>query len=61
MPTTSKTHDLAEQDRIYQTRLEELQKEIKKGLESGPATPLDFEEIKSQGRALLAKRQTKKQ
>ena len=45
MKTATKKHDLAEQDRIYQARLEELQKEIQKGLDSGPATPFDPHEI----------------
>ena len=61
MPTTSKNHDLAEQDRLYQIRLEELQKEIQKGLDSGPATPLDINEIKSKVRERLAKRRANQQ
>ena len=35
-------------------RLEELRAEIKKGLDSGAATPLDIEVIKARGRKRLA-------
>lgn len=35
--------------------VEELRQAWREGIESGPATPLDFAEIKAQGRAALAK------
>ena len=38
-----------EQERIM--KIERLRQDIHKGLESGPATPLDMDEIKRQGRA----------
>ena len=44
---------LEERDRLYAIRLEALREEIQKGLDSGPATPLDIEEIKSRGRKRL--------
>ncbi len=44
---------LEERDRLYAIRLEALREEIQKGLDSGPATPLDIEEIKSHGRKRL--------
>lgn len=40
-----------EQERA--TRIERLRQEIQKGLDSGPATPLDMEEIKRLARARL--------
>jgi antitoxin ParD1/3/4 len=38
-------------------RLEELKREIQKGVDSGASTPLDIEEIKARGRKRLAERQ----
>jgi antitoxin ParD1/3/4 len=38
---------LEERDRLYKHRLLELRKEIKKGLESGPATAFDVEDLKA--------------
>jgi antitoxin ParD1/3/4 len=35
--------------------VEELRRIWREGLESGPATPLDFAEIKAQGRSVLAR------
>lgn len=35
--------------------VEELRRVWREGIESGPATPLDFAEVKAQGRAALAK------
>lgn len=35
--------------------LEELRAEIQKGLDSGPAEPMDWDEIKREGRARLAR------
>ena len=45
---------LEERDRLNAMRLEELRKEIKKGLDSGEATPLDIGAIKARGRKRLA-------
>jgi antitoxin ParD1/3/4 len=36
---------LVERDHLYQIRLEELRKEIQKGIDSGEATPFDPEDI----------------
>ena len=44
---------LEERDRLYAIRLEALREEIQKGLDSGPTTPLDIEEIKPRGRKRL--------
>lgn len=49
---------LEERDQLRELRLEELRREIQKGINSGSATPLDIEEIKRQGRARLAAQQT---
>ena len=45
---------LEERDRLYAIRLEELRTEIKRGLDSGEATPLDIKAIKTRGRKRLA-------
>ena len=45
--------------KMQEMRTEELRKEIQKGLDSGPATPLDFEEVKAQGRKRLAEERAK--
>lgn len=45
---------LEERDRLYAIRLEELRTEIKRGVDSGEATPLDMEAIKTRGRRRLA-------
>ena len=45
---------LEERDRVRTLRLEELRTEIHKGLDSGPATPLDMGAIKARGRQRLA-------
>jgi antitoxin ParD1/3/4 len=45
---------LEERDRVHALRLEELRAEIRKGIESGPATPLDMKTIKARGRERLA-------
>jgi antitoxin ParD1/3/4 len=52
---------LEERDQLRDLRLEELRREIQKGIDSGPATPLDMEEIKRKGRQRLAARQGKDQ
>ena len=48
---------LEERDRLRELRLEELRREIQKGIESGEATPLDIEDIKTRGRQRLAAQQ----
>jgi antitoxin ParD1/3/4 len=45
---------LEERDRVHALRLEELRGEIRKGLDSGAATPLDVGAIKARGRRRLA-------
>ena len=50
---------LEEQDRIRAMRLEELQAEIKKGIDSGEPTPLNIQEIKVRGRRRLSSEQEK--
>ena len=45
---------LEERDRVHALRLEELRGEIRKGIESGAATPLDMGAIKARGRQRLA-------
>ena len=52
---------LDERDRLRALRLEELRSEIKRGLDSGEATPLDIKAVKARGRKRLAakRRQTK--
>jgi antitoxin ParD1/3/4 len=48
-----------ERDLIRAAKLEALRQEIQAGLDSGPATPLDFEDIKRRGREQLARQQAK--
>jgi len=48
---------LEERDQLRELRLEELRREIQKGIDSGPSTPLDMEEIKARGRKRLAAQQ----
>jgi antitoxin ParD1/3/4 len=50
---------LEERDRRHFLRVEELRAEIKKGLDSGEATPLDVEAIKARGRKRLDSQQNK--
>lgn len=44
---------LEEREQERTVRIERLQQDIRKGLDSGPATPLDIEEIKRLARARL--------
>jgi antitoxin ParD1/3/4 len=44
---------LEERERERQAKLECLRREIQKGLDSGPATPLDIDEIKRLARLRL--------
>lgn len=48
---------LEERDQVRALRLEELRREIQKGIDSGEATPLDIEDIKARGRQRLAAEQ----
>lgn len=48
---------LEERDQLHDLRLEELRRDIQQGVNSGAATPLDMEEIKSRGRKRLALQQ----
>ena len=41
---------LEERDKLQELRREELRKEIRKGLDSGPAGPLDLEAVKAKAR-----------
>ena len=45
---------LEERDQLRELRLEELRREIRKGIDSGPATPLEMEDIKARDRQRLA-------
>jgi antitoxin ParD1/3/4 len=47
---------LEEQQQLYQLRLEALRKEIEIGDQSGDAGPWDVEDIKAEGRRILAAR-----
>ena len=47
---------LEEHEQLYAVRLEALRKEIQLGLDSGDAGPWDVEEIKAEGRRILAAR-----
>lgn len=49
---------LEERDQFRELRLEELRSEIQKGIDSGEASPMDMEEIKTRGRARLARQLT---
>jgi antitoxin ParD1/3/4 len=44
---------LVERDQLYQIRLEELRKEIQKGIDSGEATPFNSEDIMEKVRARM--------
>ena len=48
---------LEERDQLRELRLEELRREIQKGIDSCAATPLDMEEIKKRGRERLSAQQ----
>lgn len=43
---------MEERDSVRKMRLEELRREIQKGIDSGESTPLDIEEIKREGRKI---------
>ena len=44
------------EDQLRAAALAQLRQDIQAGLDSGPATPLDMEEIKAEGRRLRAAR-----
>jgi len=46
------------QDQLRAVKLERLRQDIREGLESGPGTAWDVEEMKREGRKRLAARQT---
>jgi antitoxin ParD1/3/4 len=46
-------HLLEERERLRAMREEDLRREIQKSFDSGPATPLDFTELKAKARAML--------
>lgn len=50
---------LEERDQLRALRFEELRREIRQGIDSGPATPLEMEMIKARGRQRLAAQQGK--
>lgn len=48
---------LQDQDDLRQAKLQWLRTELQRGLDSGPATPLDMAEVKAEGQRLRARRQ----
>jgi antitoxin ParD1/3/4 len=50
---------LEERDQLRELRLEELRREIQKGINSGEASTLDMDKIKERGRKRLAAQQGK--
>jgi antitoxin ParD1/3/4 len=48
---------LEERDQLRDLRLGELKRDIQKGIDSGTATPLDIQDIKTRGRKRLAAQQ----
>jgi antitoxin ParD1/3/4 len=47
---------LEERDQLYEVQLKNLRNEIQQGINSGEATPLDIEAIKTRGRIRLAQK-----
>jgi antitoxin ParD1/3/4 len=45
---------MEERDRLLRAKLDQLREDVREGVESGPATPWDPEDIKKQGRARRA-------
>ena len=45
---------MEERDQLREIRLEDLRREVQKGIDSGESAPLDTEEIKARGRERLA-------
>jgi antitoxin ParD1/3/4 len=50
---------MEEQDSLRAIKLERLRRDIQEGLDSGPATPWDIEEIKREGRKRLTAARSK--
>lgn len=50
-----------EQDQLRAVKLDQLRKDIREGLESGPAIPWDVERVRETGRRLLRSRRVVKQ
>jgi len=48
---------LEERDQLRALRLEELRRDIQKGIDSGAPAPLDMEDIKARGRKRLVAQQ----
>jgi antitoxin ParD1/3/4 len=48
---------LEERDQLYELQLKNLHNEIQQGINSGEATPLDIEAIKTRGRMRLAQQE----
>ena len=44
---------MEEQDRLRQAKFDELRREVRKGLESGPSQPWDTKAVKTKARARL--------
>ena len=51
---------LEERDQVRELRLEELRREIQKGIDSGEPTSLDIEAIKARGRKRLTEQNSAK-
>jgi len=45
---------MEEHDRLRQARLDELRREVRKGLDSGPTTAWDAKAVKKSARSLLS-------
>ncbi len=45
---------MEEQDRMREAKLDELRREVRKGLDSGPSAPWDAAAVKKKARARLA-------
>lgn len=48
---------LEERDQLYELQLKNLRQEIQQGVNSGEATPLDIEAIKTRGRIRLTQQE----
>ncbi len=49
---------MEEKDRLKDAKLDQLRQDVREGLESGPATPWDPDEVKRAGRARRAAQKT---
>jgi antitoxin ParD1/3/4 len=52
---------LEDQDDLRRAKLDKLRADIRAGLDSGEASPLDMNEVKAEGRRRLAARQASQQ